>query len=64
MANGSPENGTSPQTAAHRPCKMERYALPVHQHGKSKVRVARVWREGSVHHAVEWNVNTMVESPM
>ncbi len=42
----------------------ERYALPVHQHGKSRVRVARVWREGSVHHMCEWNVFSMLESSM
>ena len=28
-----------------------------HQHGKSRVRLGRVWREGSVHHIVEWSVN-------
>eukprot|EP00271_Cylindrocystis_brebissonii_P003324 TRINITY_DN14159_c0_g1_i1.p1 TRINITY_DN14159_c0_g1~~TRINITY_DN14159_c0_g1_i1.p1 ORF type:complete len:302 (+),score=50.63 TRINITY_DN14159_c0_g1_i1:227-1132(+) len=28
-----------------------------HQHGKSRVRVARVWRDGPVHSIVEWNVN-------
>lgn len=33
-------------------------------HGKSKVRVGRVWREGNVHHFAEWSVNTMLESPM
>ncbi|GLI59081.1 hypothetical protein VaNZ11_000768 [Volvox africanus] len=40
------------------------YALPLHQHGKSKVRLGRVWRDGNVHHMVEWNVNTMLESDM
>ena len=40
------------------------FALPVHQHGKSKVRLGRTWREGDVHHFVEWNVATMLESPM
>ncbi|KXZ55900.1 hypothetical protein GPECTOR_2g1451 [Gonium pectorale] len=40
------------------------YALPFHHHGKSKVRVGRVWREGNVHHMVEWNVNTMIDSDM
>lgn len=40
------------------------FALPVHQHGKSKVRLGRTWREGNVHHFVEWNVHTMLESPM
>lgn len=41
-----------------------RYSLPFHQHGKSKVRLGRVWREGSVHHMVEWTVHTMLESDM
>eukprot|EP00798_Chlamydomonas_sp_ICE-L_P014548 gene14548-20589_t len=40
------------------------YPLPVHSHGKSRVRVSRVWREGDVHHFCEWSVNTMLESPM
>lgn len=43
---------------------MSQYALPFHQHGKSKVRVGRVWRDGNVHHMVEWNVNVMLESDM
>lgn len=38
--------------------------LVLHQHGKSRVRLGRVWREGSVHHFVEWSVNTMLESDM
>jgi hypothetical protein len=38
--------------------------LALHQHGKSKVRLGRVWREGDVHHMVEWNVYTMLESAM
>ena len=38
--------------------------LQVHQHGKSRVRVGRVWREGNVHHMVEWMVHTMLESDM
>ena len=38
--------------------------LAVHQHGKSKVRVGRVWREGSKHYFVEWNVDVMLESDM
>ncbi len=38
--------------------------LAVHQHGKSRVRLGRVWRDGSTHHFVEWNVNTMLESDM
>ncbi|KAG2451510.1 hypothetical protein HYH02_004108 [Chlamydomonas schloesseri] len=40
------------------------YALPAHHHGKSKVRLGRVWRDGNVHHMVEWNVNTMIDSDM
>lgn len=39
-------------------------SLVLHHHGKSKVRVGRVWREGDVHHMVEWTVNTMVDSDM
>ncbi|KAL2608781.1 hypothetical protein R1flu_027354 [Riccia fluitans] len=27
-----------------------------HQHGKARVRVARVWREGNSHVVVEWSV--------
>eukprot|EP00201_Polytomella_parva_P021528 CAMPEP_0175042350 /NCGR_PEP_ID=MMETSP0052_2-20121109/2510_1 /TAXON_ID=51329 ORGANISM="Polytomella parva, Strain SAG 63-3" /NCGR_SAMPLE_ID=MMETSP0052_2 /ASSEMBLY_ACC=CAM_ASM_000194 /LENGTH=301 /DNA_ID=CAMNT_0016305143 /DNA_START=64 /DNA_END=969 /DNA_ORIENTATION=- len=42
----------------------EKYVLPFHQHGKGKVRLGRTWREGNVHHFVEWNVFTMIESPM
>lgn len=38
--------------------------LVLHHHGKSKVRVGRVWREGDVHHMVEWTVNTMLDSDM
>ncbi len=38
--------------------------LALHQHGKSRVRLGRVWREGNVHHMVEWNVFTMLESAM
>jgi urate oxidase len=38
--------------------------LSLHQHGKSRVRVGRVWREGNVHHMVEWMVHTMIESDM
>ena len=47
----------------HRPIKMSA-KLAVHQHGKSKVRVGRVWREGSKHYFVEWNVDVMLESDM
>lgn len=43
---------------------MSNYPLPFHHHGKSKVRLGRVWREGNVHHMVEWSVNTMIESDM
>ena len=38
--------------------------LKEHQHGKSRVRLGRTWREGDVHHFVEWTVNTMLESDM
>lgn len=38
--------------------------LQLHQHGKSRVRLGRTWREGSVHHFVEWMVHTMLESDM
>lgn len=38
--------------------------LAAHQHGKSRVRVGRVWREGDLHHIVEWKVDTMLESDM
>lgn len=38
--------------------------LASHQHGKSKVRVARVWRDGDTHTFVEWSVNTVLESDM
>lgn len=43
---------------------MSASTLALHQHGKSKVRIGRVWREGNVHHMVEWNVFTMLESAM
>eukprot|EP00854_Cymbomonas_tetramitiformis_P008996 gene8996-10659_t len=33
-------------------------------HGKERVRVARVWREGTVHHFVEWMVGVVLESDM
>ncbi len=35
--------------------------LALHHHGKSKVRLGRVWREGNTHHFVEWSVNTMLD---
>ncbi|PRW56232.1 urate oxidase [Chlorella sorokiniana] len=38
--------------------------LAAHQHGKSRVRLGRVWRVGNVHHFVEFNVATMLESDM
>lgn len=38
--------------------------LRYHQHGKASVRLGRVWREGNVHHMVEWSVNVMLESDM
>ena len=38
--------------------------LTKHAHGKSRVRVARVWREGDVHHAVEWQAEVLLESDM
>eukprot|EP00899_Mesostigma_viride_P023173 jgi/Mesvir1/403/Mv11294-RA.1 len=36
--------------------------LAEHRHGKSKVRVGRVWREDAVHHIVEWNCFIMLDS--
>ena len=38
--------------------------LASHQHGKSRVRLGRVWREGKTHHMVEWTVFSMLESDM
>ena len=39
--------------------------LTKHAHGKSRVRLARVWREPScTHHMVEWLCNVMLESDM
>ena len=40
------------------------HQLSLHQHGKSKVRLGRTWREGNVHHFREWQVHSMLESPM
>lgn len=40
------------------------FKLAMQQHGKAKVRLGRVWREGNVHHMVEWNVWPMLESDM
>ena len=39
-------------------------SLAVQHHGKSRVRLGRVWREGDVHHFAEWSVNTMLDSDM
>ncbi len=38
--------------------------LKEHQHGKSRVRLGRVWRDGDVHYFVEWKVATVLESDM
>lgn len=38
--------------------------LAEHQHGKSKVRLGRVWRHGNKHYFVEWSVDVMLESDM
>lgn len=38
--------------------------LTKHCHGKSRVRMARVWRDGGVHTAVEWQVAVLLESDM
>lgn len=38
--------------------------LALHQHGKGKVRLGRTWRQGDVHHFVEYMVHTMLESDM
>mmetsp|Transcript_21583 Transcript_21583/g.59835 ORF Transcript_21583/g.59835 Transcript_21583/m.59835 type:complete len:316 (-) Transcript_21583:1079-2026(-) len=44
---------------------IQKHDLPMHQHGKARVRVARAWRDPSgVHHFVEWTVHTMLESAM
>lgn len=43
---------------------MPKYDLPMHQHGKNRVRLGRTWREGNVHHFVEWTVATVLESAM
>lgn len=40
----------------------QQFQLPVHQHGKSKVRLGRTWRVGDFAYFVEWNVNTMLEA--
>lgn len=39
-------------------------SLISHGHGKSKVRVARVWRDGSQHTLREWQVEVMLESEL
>lgn len=38
--------------------------LAAHQHGKGRVRLGRVWREGNTHYMVEWSVFCMLESDM
>lgn len=38
--------------------------LAMQHHGKSKVRLGRVWREGNTHHMVEWSVFSMLDSDM
>jgi urate oxidase len=38
--------------------------LAWHQHGKNRVRLGRVWREGKTHYMVEWSVAVMLESDM
>ena len=38
--------------------------LKEHQHGKSRVRLGRTWREGEFHYFVEWKVATLLESDM
>ena len=38
--------------------------LAAHQHGKSRVRLGRVWKDGSTHYFVEWMVDIMLESDM
>lgn len=38
--------------------------LAAQHHGKSRVRVARVWRDGDNQTFVEWKVDTMLESDM
>jgi len=38
--------------------------LASHQHGKARVRLARVWRDGGRHAFVEWSVDVMLESDM
>jgi urate oxidase len=39
-------------------------SLAWQHHGKGRVRLGRVWREGSTHHFVEWQVQSMLESDM
>jgi len=44
---------------------MSAHHLVKHCHGKSRVRVARVWRSGSgLHHFAEWTVEVLLESAM
>ena len=53
----------SPLLSHCRSCIMSA-TLASHQHGKSRVRLGRVWREGNTHHMVEWTVFSMLESDM
>lgn len=39
-------------------------SLVKHQHGKAKVRIGRVWKEGDKHHFVEWTVQALLKSDM
>ncbi|GBG75700.1 hypothetical protein CBR_g20325 [Chara braunii] len=38
------------------------FTLACHQHGKSRVRLGRVWREGSRHYFVEWRIDVVLLS--
>eukprot|EP00244_Chara_vulgaris_P010870 TRINITY_DN5135_c0_g3_i2.p1 TRINITY_DN5135_c0_g3~~TRINITY_DN5135_c0_g3_i2.p1 ORF type:complete len:312 (-),score=41.77 TRINITY_DN5135_c0_g3_i2:816-1751(-) len=38
------------------------FMLASHQHGKSRVRLGRVWREGSRHYFVEWRIEIVLLS--
>ena len=38
--------------------------LVKHQHGKSRVRLGRVWRDGDKHYFVEWEVQCLLKSDM
>ena len=56
-------NARSPLSSHRHSCIMSA-TLASHQHGKSRVRLGRVWREGNTHHMVEWTVFSMLESDM